>query len=143
MPQRRLSDEARQHLRLFEEKAGVGPKDCIVDEEFDRVILLVSPRDMADAIGPGGKTVRDVEELIGKDIKIVADAKTAEDFVANALAPAAVYDVTIETEDDQSVAYVDVDEQDIGAAIGTDGRNIEAARMLARRHFDIDSISVN
>ena len=61
--------------------------------------------------------------------------------MANALAPAAVYNVTI-SENDDVVAYVEVDHQDRAVAIGSDGRNIRAAKRLADRHFDVDDIQL-
>jgi N utilization substance protein A len=93
------------------------------------------------AIGPGGKHVRAVEERLDTDVKLVEDADNPADFVANALAPAAVYNVTI-SENNDLVAYVEVAEEDRGAAIGADGRNIDAARLLADRHFDVDAIEL-
>jgi N utilization substance protein A len=137
----RLSDEALQLVSLFEETTDATVRDCIIDEEFDRVIFLVKPGEMGQAIGAGGEYVTAVEEEIGKPIKLVEDADTATDFVANALAPAAVYNVTI-SENDDRLAYVEVAQEDRGVAIGADGRNIEAARMLAKRHYDIDGIEL-
>ncbi|MFC7027250.1 NusA-like transcription termination signal-binding factor [Halomicroarcula sp. GCM10025324] len=136
-----LSDEARQLVALFENEASITVRDCVVDEDHDQVVYLVKRGDMADAIGPGGQTVQRVEEQLGRDVKLVEGAETAADFVANALAPAAVYNVTI-SENDDTVAYVEVAQEDRGAAIGRDGRNIDAARDLAKRHFDIDGIEL-
>ncbi|MFC6862801.1 NusA-like transcription termination signal-binding factor [Halomicroarcula sp. GCM10025817] len=136
-----LSDEARQLVALFENEASITVRDCVVDEDHDQVVYLVKRGDMADAIGPGGQTVQRVEERLGRDVKLVEGAETAADFVANALAPAAVYNVTI-SENSDTVAYVEVAQEDRGAAIGRDGRNIDAARTLAKRHFDIDGIEL-
>jgi N utilization substance protein A len=74
-------------------------------------------------------------------VGLVEDADRAEDLVANALAPAAVYNVTI-SENEDTVAYAEVAQEDRGVAIGTDGRNIEAARALARRHFGVDDVEL-
>jgi Transcription elongation factor len=49
--------------------------------------------------------------------------------------------VTISEQND-TVAYVEVDEADRGVAIGNDGQNIDTARQLANRHFDIDNIEL-
>ncbi|MXR51989.1 NusA-like transcription termination signal-binding factor [Halovenus sp. WSH3] len=136
-----LSDEARQLAGLFETETEATVKDCLLDEEFDRVIFLIKTGEMGKAIGAGGEHVSRVEQRIGKSIKLVEDAPTAEDFVANTLAPAAVYNVTI-SENDDRLAYVEVAEEDRGAAIGADGRNIDAARRLAERHYDIDDIEL-
>ena len=137
----RLSDEARQLAALFESETEATVRDCVVDEEYGRVLLLIKPGEMAKAIGPAGEHVSRVEERIGKPIKLVEDAETAEAFVANALAPAAVYNVTI-SEDDETIAYAEVAEEDTGAAIGKGGENIEAARTLVTRHHDVDDIQL-
>lgn len=134
-----LSDAARQYLVAFEDATGAEARDCVVEDE--RVLILVATGDMAQAIGPGGETVRKAEARIGKDVKLVEDAPTAEAFVANALAPAAVYNVTI-SENDGLVAYAEVADEDTGVAIGEGGSNIEAARLLAERHFDIEDIQL-
>ncbi|WP_058994039.1 NusA-like transcription termination signal-binding factor [Haloarcula sp. CBA1127] len=136
-----LSDEARRLVALFEDEAAVTVRDCVVDEDHDQVVYLIKRGEMADAIGPGGQTVERVEERLGREVKLVEAAETAEDFVANALAPAAVYNVTV-SENDDTVAYVEVAQEDRGAAIGRDGRNIDAARQLAKRHFEIDGIEL-
>lgn len=135
-----LSDEARRYIGLFDEETGVGPTDCLVED--DRVVFLVPAGEMADAIGPAGRTVRAVEDQLGTDVALVEDADTPAAFVANALAPAAVRNVTISEQGDTVVAYVEVPQEDRGVAIGSEGRNIEAARQLARRHYDIDDVQL-
>jgi len=136
-----LSDEARQYIALLEDVTDVAARDCIVDEEFDRVVLLVPAGEMGRAIGPGGRRVKRLEDRVGRSVELVEDADRPEDLVANALAPAAVHNVTV-SETDTTVAYAEVDSQDTGVAIGADGRNIRLARELARRHFDIDDVEL-
>ena len=137
----RLSDEARQLAALFESETEATVCDCVIDDDHGRVLLLIKPGEMAQAIGPAGEHVSRVEDRVGKPIKLVEDAETPEAFVANALAPAAVYNVTI-SENDDRVAYVEVDDADRGAAIGDGGENIDAARLLAERHFDVDDVEL-
>jgi N utilization substance protein A len=162
-----LSDAARQYIALFEDVTGATARDCVIFEaddadggnggngengenagsgentgqDEDRVVFLVKPGDMAKAIGSGGETVRKLEDRLSKDVTLVEDADTAESFVANALAPAAVYNVTI-SEDDETVAYAEVDSEDTGIAIGENGRNITTAEALAKRHYDVDDIQL-
>lgn len=136
-----LSDEARQFAVLFEDETEATVRDCVVDDERNRLLFLIKAGEMGKAIGPDGEHVRRVEERLGRSVKLVEDAEYPEDFVANALAPAAVYNVTI-SENDNRVAYAEVAQEDRGAAIGADGKNIEAARTLARRHHDIDDIEL-
>ncbi|WP_266075162.1 NusA-like transcription termination signal-binding factor [Haladaptatus caseinilyticus] len=143
-----LSDTARQYIALFEDETGATAHDCVVlgdeddeDEAEKRVVFVVKPGEMGQAIGPGGKNVQTVEEHLGADVELVEDANTAATFVANALAPAEVRHVTI-SENDDTVAYAEVAQADTGVAIGSGGRNIETAKLLAERHFDVTDIQL-
>lgn len=140
----RISDEARQCLTLFEDETGASARDCVIDDDHDRVIVLVEPGEMGTAIGPNGRTVGRVEGKLDRPIKLVEAADSPEALVANALAPAAVRNVTISDggEDDPRVAYAEVPEADRGVAIGDGGENIDAARLLAERHFDVAEIEL-
>ena len=134
-----LSDAARRHIALFEDTTGASAVDCLLEE--NRVCFLVAVGEMSDAIGPDGRAVERVEERLGKRVSLIESADTPELFVANALAPAVVHNVTI-SENHSTVAYAEVDRADTGVAIGRDGRTIETARTLAKRHFDIDDIEL-
>ncbi|MFW6152856.1 MAG: NusA-like transcription termination signal-binding factor [Halobacteriota archaeon] len=136
---RRLSAEAIRCLGLFEDVTGVEGLDCVIDDDHERVVIVVPAGTMADAVGPEGRTVRRVEERLNRSVSLVEFAEAPEDFVANALRPAAVYDVAL---DDDGVAHVAVAEADRGVAIGADGRTIELARRLASRHFDVEDIQL-
>lgn len=152
----RLSDEARRYIAAFEEITDVPARDCVL--ESDRAVFVLPPGYMADAIGPDGRTVSDVEERLNRRVELVEDADRPGDFVANALRPAAVYGVTIreresaagtgdgdrndDPDDLERVAYAEVDAADFGAAIGSGGRNIEMAVELAGRHHAIDAIEL-
>lgn len=143
-----LSDEARRYIAAFEAETGATARDCVVetgeDEEgTDRLLFVVKAGEMGQAIGPDGTRVQALESEFGRDVVLVEDAPTAEGFVANALAPAAVYNVTVSEDDDgKTVAFAEVDDADRGVAIGAGGRNIDAAERLAKRHFDVDEIQL-
>ncbi|MFB6157244.1 MAG: NusA-like transcription termination signal-binding factor [Haloferacaceae archaeon] len=151
-----LSDRERRYIALFEDETGATARDCLVfegdgdsDEDGDDetgngngcVVFLVAAGEMGQAVGPGGRRVTRVEKRVDRPVKLVEDADTAEAFVANALAPAAVRHVTVSEQGDR-VAYAEVPPDDRGAAIGRDGRNIETARRLAARHYDVDDIQL-
>ena len=136
-----LSDRDRRYIARFEDETGATARDCLVYEDEDRIVFLVAAGEMAQAVGPGGRNVRRVEEALGRTVELVEDADTPEAFVANVLAPAAVQHVTISEQGDR-VAYAEVPDADRGAAIGRDGRNIETARRLARRHYELDDVQL-
>ena len=136
-----LTDEARRHIALFEDVTGAAAVDCVVHDDHEQILFVVATGEMGQAIGPDGRRVERLEDRLDTTVELIEDAPTAEGFVANALAPAAVYNVTL-SENDDLVAYAEVDRADHGAAIGEDGRNIEAAKLLAERHFDVDDIQL-
>ncbi|PGF15731.1 NusA-like transcription termination signal-binding factor [Natrinema sp. CBA1119] len=136
-----LDDDARQYLGAFEDVTGVDGRDCLVTEGGNRLLIVVERGGMGEAIGPGGRTVQRFEDRVDAQVRLVEGADDPEAFVANVLAPAAVYNVTI-SENDDTVAYVEVAEDDHGVAIGTNGRTIDAARTLADRHFGIDDVQL-
>ncbi|WP_226005073.1 NusA-like transcription termination signal-binding factor [Natrinema salinisoli] len=136
-----LDDDARQYLAAFEDVTGVDGRDCLVTDGGDSLLILVERGGMSEAIGPDGRTVKQFEDRTDAQVRLVEDADEAETFVANVLAPAAVYNVTI-SENNDTVAYVEVAEDDRGVAIGSNGRTIDAARTLADRHFGIDDIQL-
>lgn len=138
----RLTNEARQFIGFFETETDVVPQDCILTEDGERVVFVVSRDDMSQAIGPGGRRVHRIEDRIGRRVELVENASDPGTFVANALRPAAVYDVTVTERDQERVAYAVVDGADMGVAIGTDGRNVRMAARLADRHVAVDRIEL-
>lgn len=136
---RTLGEDELRAIATFEAVTDVPADDCLIED--DRILFVVPAGQMGAAIGPAGRTVDRLERRMGRSVKLVEAAETAENFVANALAPAAVYNVTV-SEGETTVAYAEVDRADRGVAIGADGRNIAAARRLAARHFDIDDIQL-
>ncbi|RQH01853.1 NusA-like transcription termination signal-binding factor [Natrarchaeobius oligotrophus] len=142
-----LDDDARRYLALFEDVTGADGVDCLHEEPpsdadvDERLIVVVSSGQMGEAIGPGGRTIKRYEERVDAPVRLVENADDPAEFVANALAPAAVYNVTL-SENEDTVAYVEVANEDRGVAIGTNGRTIDSARTLADRHFDIDDVQL-
>ena len=48
----------------------------------------------------------------------------------------------IEHRDGNKVASVTVNKEDRGIAIGREGRNVARARILVKRHFDLDNVVI-
>ncbi|APX97305.1 NusA-like transcription termination signal-binding factor [Natronorubrum daqingense] len=134
-----LEDEARRYLAAFEDVTETTGRDCLVDDET--LLIVVNSGEMGEAIGPGGQNVTQFEDRVDKSVRLVEGADDPETFVANALAPAAVYNVTV-SENDDLVAYVEVADEDRGVAIGSGGETIERARTLADRHFGFDDVQL-
>jgi len=131
-------------MNLFVSVTKISPKDCIIDRRLERVIFLVSRGSVGTAIGRSGLNIKKLKEALGKDVEIVEDDENPERFIKNALIPATIEKVTVVKRKEKStLAFVTVKRGQRGLAIGKDGRNIERARVLARRHFDIENVIIS
>ena len=130
-------------IARFEQITGASAIDVIRDDEGDRIIVVVRPKQLGKAIGKGGVNVKAASDVFGRAVDIVEIADTAEEFVKSALAPARVEGVKIiEHRDGNKVASVTVNKEDRGIAIGREGRNVARARILVKRHFDLDNVVI-
>ena len=138
----KLTTEGIRYIALFESLTGAIARDCIVDEENDRIIFVVKNGDMGLAIGKNGNNINRVKKSIGKHIEIVEHSDDLNEFVANALQPVAVKKVQIVSKDYKRLAFVEVMSKDKGLAIGKNGRNIQKAKVLAQRHYGLEDVII-
>jgi len=130
-------------IAKFEQITGAAAIDVIRDDEGERIIIVVRPKQLGKAIGRGGVNVKAASDAFGRAVDVVEIADTPEAFVKSALAPARVEDVKIiEHRDGTKVVSVTVNSEDRGIAIGRDGRNVARARILVRRHFDLNNVVI-
>jgi len=139
----RLTSKEMRYIALFESITGATARDCIVDDELNRIIFIVKEGDIGVAIGKGGKNIRLLERMTGKKHEIIEHSENAAQFIKNALKPARVNEIRItERPDGKSIAVVLVNPRDKGVAIGKNGRNAERIRFLAKRYFQIQNVSI-
>lgn len=136
------SDELRL-MSLFQSITSVTARDCVVDDKMDRVIFIVNKGQMGLAIGKGGTTIRQLQNVVTRKVELVEYSDDATDFVRNMLNPQMVNDVRITHRIDGSKqAVVLVDAKRKGIVVGKEGRNAEKARLLAKRYFQISNILI-
>jgi N utilization substance protein A len=139
----KLSMDDMAMIARFEQITGAAAVDIIRDDEGERIIIVVRAKQLGKAIGRGGVNVKAASDVFGRAVDVVEMAETAEEFVKSALAPARVETVKIiEHRDGNKVASVTVKTEDRGIAIGRDGRNVARARILVKRHFDLDNVVI-
>ncbi len=143
MPAIRLTDEELRYASLFEKITGITPRDIIQDPQYNRIIFVVDKNFAPIAVGKDGVNIRKLRELIGKDVEVVEYGETPEELIRNCLYPARVLYVKImRIPNDGTMATAVVPAEDKGKAIGRQGRNINRARLLAKRYFNIDRVRV-
>lgn len=139
----KLSMDDMAMIARFEQITGAAAIDIIRDDEGKRIIVVVRAKQLGKAIGRGGVNVKAASDVFGRAVDVVEMAETVEEFVKSALAPARVEAVKIiERRDGNKVASVTVKSEDRGIAIGREGRNVARARILVKRHFDLDNVVI-
>ncbi len=94
---------------------------------------------IGSCVGQKGVRIANIMSELGEEkIDIIEWHETQEGFVANALGPAQVEDVTIE----DGVAKVKVTDEQLSLAIGKDGQNVRLAAKLTGLKIDITSPSL-
>jgi len=130
-------------MSLFQSITSATARDCIVDEKMDRVIFVVNKGQMGLAIGKGGMTIKQLQNVIAKKIELVEFSDDPAEFIRNMLNADMVNEVKLSDRSDGSKqAVVVVDQKKKGAVVGREGRNAEKARLLAKRYFQITSVLI-
>jgi len=138
----KLTDKEMRFIQLFEAATGASVVDCV--ENGEMLVFVVRKGDIGKALARKGQRIKEIARLVRKRIKVIEFADDAANFVKNVLHPAEVLDPVRLTEkaDGRKIIVVTVNPRDKGIAIGKDGKTIDLARLLAKRHFDIDHIIV-
>ncbi|MET1101511.1 MAG: NusA-like transcription termination signal-binding factor [Pyrodictiaceae archaeon] len=142
MPNIRLTVEEMRYMSLFQDITNAVARDCIIDKENNKLIFITRPGDAGKAIGRRGSNINKLRRLLNMDIEVVEYADNLEDFVKNIFAPARVLGVRVVNKEGVKVAYVTVDPNDKGRAIGRGGRRVHIAKLILKRYFDIDDVKI-
>ena len=113
------------------------------DPGFRAKVLVRSNDPKVDAIGAcvglRGSRIRSImNEVAGERIDLIPYAETAEEALANALAPAKVASVRI-VDAENRVAEILVAEEQLALAIGKDGQNVRLAQKLTGWTIEVKS----
>jgi len=136
------SDELRL-MSLFQSVTSVTARDCIVDDKMDRVIFVINKNQMGLAIGKGGATIKQLQNVVARKVELVEYSDDVSEFIGNILNSDMINQIRIDERTDGSrQAVVVVDAKKKGIVVGREGRNAEKARLLARRYFQISNVFI-
>ena len=139
----KLSTDQIKLMSLFQNVTGATARDCIEDEKQDRVIFVVNQGKMGLAIGKGGSTIKNLQNVVKRNVELVEYSEEPAEFLKNMLNPKLVSEVKINKRLDGSLqAIILVDAKKKGIVVGREGRNAEKARLLAKRYFQISSVLI-
>jgi N utilization substance protein A len=138
----KLKGDEIRYIALFESITGATVNDCLIDDNFERVIFVMKPGEMGRAIGKDGRNISMLRKMTGRPVEVVEQAEDVEGLVRNSLTPARVKQIRVTERGDKKIVVVEVDPRDKAIAIGKNGRTINRARMLAKRYFQIDHVQI-
>lgn len=138
----KLSTDEIQYMALLEKMTGAVSKDCIVDNEENKIIFVVNKGNIGLAIGRKGTKIQRVKQNLGKKVEVVEYSADPAEFVKNLFHPFRVVGVSIQEKDGNKVARVEIDARDRDRAVGRKGKNLQKAKTLSLRHHGLDIVLV-
>ncbi len=127
---------------MFENVTKATVIDCLIDEKSDRLIFVTKQGDMGLAIGKGGRNINMLRKMFGKPLEVVEYGETPEELIKNSLSPAKIKNVRMSERSDKKIIVIEIEPKDKALAIGKNGRTIDKTRMLVKRYFQVDHISI-
>ena len=145
MPQSiKLTTDQLRMMSLFQNVTGATARDCVEDEKQDRVIFVVNEGKMGLAIGKGGSHIKNLQNIVKRNVELVEYSDDPIKFLKNMLNPKLITEIKMNKRADGTLqAIVIVDPKKKGIVVGREGRNAEKARLLAKRYFEITSVLIN
>ena len=131
-----LSKDDMKCISAFESLTGAGVRDCLIAE--NAVAFIVNQGDLGKAIGKKGANITRVRNTFARQVLVFEDSEDMEQFIRNLFGSIPVKNINVHEKMEAKVAYVTVDEQDRGNAIGRNGDRIKVGRALLQRRFGCD-----
>jgi N utilization substance protein A len=133
-----FTTETIRLLTMFENVTNVPVKDCFVDN--GTVYFIVEEGKIGLAIGKGGASIKNVENVIGKNVKVFEYSSKPVDFIKNLIPQAK--QVTIRNTGDEIEAEVRIDKSDKGYVMGRGGEKIKIYKEILKRVHNISNLQV-
>ncbi|MFH0862286.1 MAG: NusA-like transcription termination signal-binding factor [Candidatus Altiarchaeota archaeon] len=136
----RLDSDDIKHITLFESMTHAKVKDYLQDGQT--MCFLVGTGDMGLAIGKKGVKIDRVRRALNKNLIIMEYSEDPEQFLKNLFHPATIHGINIAKTSGGTTAQVQIAHEDRSKAIGPGGVKIRLIKQLAKRHHDIDELSL-
>ena len=124
-----------RYINLLDRISHVKTRRCFV---YNNTIFFAVPRVMmAQAIGPGASNIRNIQEQLGKKVKIIAEPKGTEDaqnFVKDIVSP--IRFKSLELKD--GVFVLNAGSTSKASLIGRNKARLDELRAAVMDNFNID-----
>ena len=141
---RKLSTDQIRLISLFQNVTKTTARDCLDDENQNKIIFVVNEGKMGLAIGKGGSNIKTLQNILKRHVELIEYFDDPTKFLKNILNPKLINEVKIDIKQDgSSQATIIVEQGKKGLVVGREGRNAEKARLFAKRYFNISTVQIN
>ena len=140
----KLTSDELKLIALFQKITRASARDVVDDEKMNRLIFVVNEGKMGLAIGKGGSNIKNLQNILKRDIELVEYAPEPETFLKKILNPKFILSVEFsERLDGTTQAEITVNAEKKGVVVGREGRHAQKARLLGKRYFNISKVLIN
>ena len=131
-----FTTETIRLLTLFENITNVPVRDCFVNN--DVIYYIVEEGKIGLAIGKGGNSIKNVEKVVGKKVKVFEYSTDPIEFIKKLIPQCK--EVKINNSD--KTIEIKVNKRDRGLVIGRGGEKIKVYKEILKRIHNISNIQV-
>ncbi|WP_393971658.1 NusA-like transcription termination signal-binding factor [Oxyplasma meridianum] len=128
------------YMALFEKVARVELKECLENE--DMVLFVVFEKKLSEMFKRNDNAIAELKERINKHILVVEYSRDLIMFVKNIFYRFGVKEININWKEGQTNVLVTVEQNEVGKAIGKEGRNIKLFRDAVQRYYNVKSLNI-
>ena len=129
-----------EYRALFARVTKMEVKECMENE--DMVVFIIPERKMKEMFERNPDVVNKVREKINKHILLAESSRDLLSFIKNLYFRYGIKEIDIRWNQGQIDIHVGVDPNEVGKAIGKEGRNVKLMKEIVGRFFEIKSLSI-
>ena len=125
-------------MSTFEKITRAKLADCFIDDN-ELLTFIVEKNNLRRAVGKSGSTVKKLERLMKRKIKVVENSSEMLKFIQNYIYPLKVDDIR---QEDNIVVMTSQDTKTKGLLIGRQAKNLRNLERVVKRYFEVEEIKV-
>ncbi|MCL4350133.1 MAG: NusA-like transcription termination signal-binding factor [Candidatus Thermoplasmatota archaeon] len=129
-----------EYRALFARVTKMEVKECMENE--DMVVFIIPERKMKEMFERNPDVVNKLREKINKHILLAESSRDLLSFIKNLYFRYGIKEIDIRWNQGQIDIHVGVDPNEVGKAIGKEGRNVKLMKEIVGRFFEIKSLSI-
>ena len=125
-------------MNTFEKITRAKLTDCFIDDN-ELLTFVVEKNNLPRAVGKNGSTVKKLERLMKRKIKVVENSSEIVKFIQNYIYPLKVDDIK---QEENIIVMKSQDTKTKGLLIGRQAKNLRNLERVVKRYFEVEEIKV-